>query len=127
MACTAIELNGWDVRSAADRVHVDVVIQFECAWITRGYARNRTQRREFRMTVFETSNVRCEPRRVAAGPQIGVTFGASLIAGSGDVDTPAVFGMARRAPRSWRLGGVVAAAFLAVSATATARLPATYA
>src|SRR5260370_9466933 len=117
MACTAIELNGWDVRSAADRVHVDVVIQFECAWITRGYARNRTQRREFRMAVFETSNVRCVPRRVAAGLQIGVTFGASLIVGRGGVDAPPVFGMTRRTRGCSCLRCVVPVAVFAVEAT----------
>src|ERR1700687_5224158 len=74
------------------------------------------------MAVFETSDVRCEPRRVAAGLQVRVTFCAGLTARSGDVDAPTVFGMTRRASRRWRLRGVMHGAVVAVEASAVGSL-----
>ncbi len=74
------------------------------------------------MAVFETSDMRCEPRRVAAGLQVRVTFCAGLIARSGDVDAPTVVGMTRRASRSWRLRGVMDGAVVAVETSAVGSL-----
>ena len=55
------------------------------------------------MAVFEAMYVRCVLRSAATCPQVTVALGASLIAGSGNVYAPAVFGMTRRARWSWRL------------------------
>ena len=117
MAVATFKLNVWTIRSATDRLHVNRVVQLDCARITRGDARDEAQRADFRMAVLETSNVRCEPRRAIPGLQVGVAFGASLIVGSGDVFAAAVFRVACSAPRSWRLGSVMYGAVMAVEAS----------
>src|SRR5438876_2353705 len=53
MAIPAFELNVGTIRSAANRLHVNRMIQFNLAGVTGSYARNRTQRGKFRMSLRE--------------------------------------------------------------------------
>src|SRR6267142_6681827 len=122
MTIATFELNVRPIRSAANWLHVDGVIQSDYAKIAPPDASNGTQRGEFRVAVREVSDVRCEPPRVAAGLQIGVTFGASLIAGSDNVDAPAVFGVARRARGSCYLCCVVNGPVMAAQASGVGSL-----
>src|SRR5207249_3506199 len=57
MAIPAFELNVGTVRSAANRLHVNGVIQFDCSGITRGCAPERAQCGEFRVAVLEADNM----------------------------------------------------------------------
>ena len=66
MAIPAFELNVGTVRSAANRLHVNGVIQFDCAWIFHRDTRNGTQRGKFWMPVLEASNMRCVLRSAPA-------------------------------------------------------------
>ncbi len=68
MAVATFELNGGAVRSVADRLHVDGVVQFDGAGIARGDARNGPHRGKFRMAIFEASDARCVLRSAATCP-----------------------------------------------------------
>src|ERR1700730_17677150 len=74
------------------------------------------------MAVFETSDVGCESRRVAAVLQVRVPFWGGLLAHGREVDVPAMLNMTRRASRSWRLRGVMDGAVVAVETSAVGSL-----
>jgi len=69
---------------------VNGVIQLNRA----GIFRTRTKESEFRMPIFQASDVGRISLYDADGAQIGMAFGAGLIAGGDDVDAPSMFSVA---------------------------------
>ena len=118
MAVAAIQLNIWLAGRTANRLHMQRMIQFNGARITVSFIRGV----EVGMAVFKATNVARVERFAASRFEIGVTFRTSLIAGSENVDAPAVLGVTRCARRTCPFCGLMDRAIVAVEASSVSRL-----
>ena len=119
MAVAALELYIWPIRAAADRFHMNRVIELDGAGIACRYTGDGEQRGEFRVAALETTNVsglRSKQDTVASGLQVGMALGTSMFAHGGNMDGATVFRVAGAARELFRSAGMMHRPVVAVEA-----------
>lgn len=97
MAIAAFKVYESAVRPTADWFHVNRVIQLNRSGIACGASFNRTQRGKFWMAILERANVVRKVRSTSMCPKIGVAESAGFCIRSRNVNSSAMFSMARDA------------------------------
>lgn len=109
MAVAAIELNIWTPGRAANRLHVQLVVQFYGAVVAVALFR----RVEIGMAVLKAANAGRKVCLAALQSQVRVAGGAGLIGGSGEIDFAAMFDVTFGAVGCAGLFGVMDGAIMA--------------
>ena len=119
MAIAALELYIWPIRAAADRFHMNRMIELDGAGIACRRPCDGEQGGKFWVTALETANVpgvRSKQGAVGRRLQVGMAFGASMFAHGGNMDGATVFRVAGAARELFRCAGMMHRPVVAVEA-----------